>query len=127
MTASEAGKREAERLDAEGITALARSIVMGQALVTQDPRTIEAGFGLFLNALWEAYDTTTIGALWGDFADAIGDRGIDGVPLFSRVRVVHRDDMLALDREVLRMADALGLKVDDSLRELVARQEGNAS
>ncbi len=106
-----ADKVDEHKRTPEEIKVLARQAVLGEALVTNDPEVIQWSFGLILSGMdIEEEAAEKIAALIGERTHVIGDRGINGYPMFSSVKFLHVDDAQAFSVEVKAILKALGFE-----------------
>lgn len=92
----------------EVIRDMAREIVTNRAFVTADVDEARLAFAFFFGLWdWSDVDLHAVGAFYGEFGAAVGGVTINGMPTFTAMRLLHRDDVTALAAEMRRMREAL--------------------
>lgn len=91
------------------ITELAREVVLGQRLVTNDPDALQYGFSLLLMGMKIPRSVADqIGAVIGNM-DSVLPRSLNGWPMFTSCGFLHVEDVPAFNDEIDRMRAALGI------------------
>jgi hypothetical protein len=90
------------------LTALARGVILGQTLVTNEPELMKLSFGFVLSGVGPINPDCCIGGLIGHMEDSTGV-SINGAPIFLSVAFLHLDDLPFVLDELTRMRTALGL------------------
>lgn len=87
---------------------MARDWVTGQAVITSDEQEIRSAFYVMTAMLdWSTVDVDNVGAFYGPMDSTIPGRAMNGLPIFTSMRLVHLADMPALRRHVKQMRAAL--------------------
>jgi hypothetical protein len=123
-----------ERLTDEEITDLARAIVTNRVYAAWTTEALDNSFGMFLMMIaGSAADLgqdvdwmNDIGMVYEDIAKA-SERSVNGYPTFFSAQYVHREDRMALNRECIRMAVALGEVPQETLDKFDSDQASHAA
>ena len=96
------------RRDTAALRKLAREVIQGLAMVTDQEREIKTAFMMMtLFVDWSTIKTDKIGAFIGYVDDAVRGRAINGYPIFTSMGFLHIDDVDEFNRHIEQMQAAL--------------------
>lgn len=97
-----------EHKSPEQLDEIAREIVTGRYFVPASEEDMRLGFGLMLSMILDRdrHGLDDCGCVLGDMNSTL-ERTINGVPMFTRVVLIHKDNIDALDALVKTKHEAI--------------------
>jgi hypothetical protein len=98
-----------ERLNAGELRTMARDVVTNLALITNKEHVITSAFMLMTAFMdWSKVDLSAVGAIYGEWRNAVRGRSCNGYPIFTAWRLIHAEDTQPLIDEIDRLSALLG-------------------